>query len=257
MIKTSYKAWYIIEEKLGVFMTVKIYCAISPVFEENCYIVVNDKDQALIVDPGAYTKKMIDVLMEDIKAVPTSILLTHGHADHVWDAGKFDIPTYIPKPDMYRLDNPVEHLGEDMAKTFMILANEQFTPIEKIQALPDETYTTAFEIIDSFFLRGIPAPGHTEGSSVFLFSTDIEDYTGRGISNEHNLYAFSGDVLFASSVGRTDLPGGDRQEMLQSLRTICNIVDPRTILLTGHGIPTALWYEKENNAHLKYAMKIG
>ncbi|QPK93654.1 MBL fold metallo-hydrolase [Actinomyces sp. zg-332] len=235
----------------------KIYCTVSPVFEENCYIVVNDKNQALIVDPGAYTKKMIDMLMEDINAEPKSILLTHGHLDHIWDAGKFNIPTYIPKPDMYRLDDPYQHFGEEIARNFRILANEEFVPIKNIQPLPDETYTTAFEIIDGFFLRGIPTPGHTEGSSIFLFSCEIEDYTARGIKNEHNLYAFGGDVIFASSVGRTDLPGGDRTQMLQSLRTICNIVDPRTIFLTGHGIPTALWYEKENNSHIKYAMKMG
>lgn len=238
-------------------MSVKIYRFTSPVFEENCYIVVNEQNEALIVDPGAYSKRMIDMLMEDIKATPTAVLLTHGHPDHMWDAGKFDVPTFIPKPDLYRADDPCKYLGEEVAHNFYVLTREDFTPISKIQALPDETFTTAFEIITGFYLRGIPTPGHTEGSSIFLFSCEIEDFTGQGIKNENNLYAFGGDVLFAGSVGRTDLEGGDRKQMLQSLRTICNIVDPRTIFLTGHGIATALWHEKENNDHLKYAMKMG
>ena len=236
----------------------RIYHCVSQVFEQNTYIIVNEKNQALIVDPGAGTKPYIEKILHETNSEIKAVLVTHAHPDHVWDASKLgDIPVYVPKPDLYRMQNPLKYLSEDLSKRIQDIVKEEFVPAKNIVVLPDETYTTAFEIIEKFYLRAIPTPGHTEGSSVFLFASEIVDCSGMNIKTSDNLYAFCGDVIFEKSVGRTDLHGGDRQQMLQSLRTIANIVDPRTMLLTGHGKPVVLQQAKLHNEHLKYAMRVG
>lgn len=237
-------------------MSVQLHRIISPVFDSNCYVVVNEQRQALIVDPGAYTKEAIDTLLNKLDADAVAVLLTHGHPDHVWDSGLFsEAKVYIPKPDLYRMSDPTAYLGQ-MQSAFTSLVDYQYIEPE-VLALPDECYTTAFEIIPNFYIRAIAAPGHTEGSSLFLFSCDIEDHTQMHIRNDYGLYAFCADVIFASSIGRTDLHGGDRKQMLQSIRTICNVIDPRTTLLTGHAQATTLSYVKQHNEQVVYAMRVG
>jgi hydroxyacylglutathione hydrolase len=107
----------------------------------------------------------------------------------------------------------------------------------------------------------VPAPGHTEGSTVLLISgapltpdvipagPDVHaDATGR------YLIALCGDVIFAGSVGRTDLPGGDEREMVSSLRTLAASLPPTTVLLPGHGPSTVLARELATNPHVRAAV---
>ena len=117
-------------------------------------------------------------------------------------------------------------------------------------------------------MRAVPAPGHTEGSTLFLFEADT--LSGNAKQEMHTIYdqwlseagqenqaphqlALSGDVIFAGSVGRTDLPGGDSQQMLHTLRTLQNVIHPDTLLLPGHGSATVFGLEKAHNPFLAQA----
>lgn len=110
------------------------------------------------------------------------------------------------------------------------------------------------------WLRMVPAPGHTEGSAVFLGESPLDIRVNNQSfysSDEAVPWAMSADVLFKDSVGRTDLPGGDETQMRHSLRTISNALDPRTVLVPGHGPATTLADEIRSNQYLIRARRIG
>lgn len=232
-------------------------------FAENCYILVpENSSKALIVDPGYGAKEPVQKLLAENSWEVGAVLLTHGHPDHIWDAAAVasDKPVYIPAPDRYRLDQPFgteESLISQMSK--LLPAWEK---PNKIIALGDEHIASSFEIIPDLALRMLPAPGHSEGSALFFLESPKE-YTGgaskqiqeliEAEKTEMNLLALCGDVIFSGSVGRTDLPGGDQQQMLHTLRTLQNCVDPATLLLPGHGEITTFGREKRTNPYLAQA----
>ncbi len=224
----------------------------AELFDANCYVVWSGKE-VLVVDPGAGITAPVVEFLEYEGLQLASVLLTHGHADHVWEAAPLvsaaqaanvassRVPVYITGPDRYFLQDPAGALG-------LSAANLDVVPWEipvNVQQIDD----LSFEPAANVHLRAIPAPGHSPGSAVFLVASADN---GPG-----DLKAFSGDVVFAGSVGRTDLPGGDEDEMRQSLRTLCNVLDPRTTLYPGHGPHTTWQKELDTNAYVRRARRIG
>ncbi|WP_122821134.1 MBL fold metallo-hydrolase [Varibaculum vaginae] len=240
----------------------------APFYSENPYLLLAEgSTQALIVDPGHGALEQIEQELSRLEVTVAAVLCTHGHADHIWDAhavaGK--APVYIPAPDEYRFHpnklDPRERAEHELSLT-------PWKEPENLQELPSKATSEGLEIAPGIFMRAVPAPGHTEGSTLFLFEAEKLDgnqaaeaqtiwdqwliESGQGKDTVQHL-ALSGDVIFAGSVGRTDLPGGDSQQMLHTLRTLQNVINPDTLLLPGHGPATVFGLEKAHNPFLAQA----
>ncbi|MBM7825460.1 glyoxylase-like metal-dependent hydrolase (beta-lactamase superfamily II) [Arcanobacterium pluranimalium] len=228
--------------------------------EANTYIVADEHQKvALVVDTGAGSCQWIKETLAEHGLSLGAVLLTHGHADHVWDVSGVvdDEPVYIPEPDLYRLDNPLEHLGmPQFAIAFGRMGIDTWSVPSNLQTLPAQFYEESVEIVPGVVLRAIATPGHTEGSSVFLFA-------GRAIAaGPHSIgdtgrneqFMLSGDVIFNNGIGRTDLPGGDDQKMAASLRFLVQVIKPETVIFPGHGPQTTMFHETRHSQYLHAAM---
>lgn len=217
--------------------------------EANCYILADThQKQALVVDPGAGSRIWIQQSLEKYGLTLAAVLLTHGHADHIWDVSAIaeNQPVYVPEPDLYRLDDPLGTLGmPQYALAFTRIGIDEWEKPAQLQSVPAVAYRDGFEFAPGIVMRALAAPGHTEGSSVFLFDGRSDFAADEAIvqtdRDEH--FMLSGDVIFKNGVGRTDLPGGDSQKMAASLRFLINTIRPETYVLTGHGEYTTMFHE--------------
>lgn len=256
---------------------------VAPVFGTNCYVIAAGPTRpALVVDPGAGAAGGALALLRSHQLALGAILLTHGHADHVWDASVLiekaraedgpaddaaEVPVYIPAPDLYRLEDPSGTTGIHVATglSFADLAPQPWSKPADVRAFPAEGFTRAVELVPGVALRAVAAPGHSEGSSLFLASAVLADndllYEAEVIVDDPTtagderpyLVAFDGDVIFKGSVGRTDLPGGDQVQMWATLRFLASAIDPDTVLLPGHGAVTTMAHEHHANPYLAEA----
>ncbi len=203
----------------------------------NCYVIAPGPGQpCLIIDPGQDSIDGVHDILREHRLAPAAVLLTHGHIDHVWSvaplSAEFDVPALIHADDRGRLADP--------AGTSFAAAREQLLAMTKnsleltepsdVQVLHDEQTLE----LAGMRLRVRHAPGHTEGSAVF----------------ELDELMFSGDVLFAGSIGRTDLPGGDHARMIESLRRVIVPAPDDLVVLPGHGPQTTIGQEKATNPYL-------
>jgi glyoxylase-like metal-dependent hydrolase (beta-lactamase superfamily II) len=207
----------------------------------NCYVLASGPGEpCLIIDPGQDSIDGVTALIREHRLAPAAILLTHGHIDHVWSVAPlghdFGIPAVIHAADRYRLDDP--------AGTSFAAARDQVLAMTKNKlelTEPDEVRT--FDSDGPLELAGLTvtvrhAPGHTEGSSVFELSDDAP-------------VMFSGDLLFAGSVGRTDLPGGDPTAMRASLNRVVLSAPDEMVVMPGHGPQTTIGAERASNPYLR------
>jgi len=210
----------------------------------NCYAVATaEGEDCLIVDPGQASMGPLTELLERHRLRPVAVLLTHGHLDHVWSvapltAGR-DIPAYIHADDRYRLADIVGTTFSMSREQLMSMTQGalELTEPEDVRVLADG------QVID---IAGVPltvahAPGHTEGSIAFLSDGDAD----------RPPVMLSGDLLFAGSIGRTDLPGGDPRAMTESLRRVVLPLDDDTVVLPGHGETTTIGRERAVNPFLQ------
>ena len=237
----------------------RLHVITSRVFAANCVVIVaQHSDRALVVDPSAGIRKEIRTVLEAEGASVAGVLATHGHPDHVWDcaeiaswAGEVPAPVWIPGPDRYRMEDPLAHVG--MPAPLELCTWREPSDLRDFPA-------GSVELVEGLWMKMVPAPGHTEGSSVFIGHCDFEVLAkGRVIASSRvpAPWALAGDVIFAGSVGRTDLPGGDEYQMRHSLRTLSNALDPETLLIPGHGPLTSLAREIETTPYLRRARQIG
>lgn len=256
---------------------------IAPMFAANCYVLATGPGEpALVVDPGAGSVRGALALLQSNRLTLGAILLTHGHADHVWDTRSLiedahaeglltsddavDVPVYIPEPDRYRLEDPDTTTGiSSGGMTFVDMAGTPWRMPADIRLFPGEGFSRAVELVPGIALQAVPAPGHSEGSTLFFFEARLADnallYEAEVIEDdpstadeEHTyLMALDGDVIFKGSVGRTDLPGGDQVQMLGTLRFLASAIDPATVLLPGHGAVTTMEHEHHGNPYLAEA----
>ena len=257
----------------------------APVFAANCYVLAPAPGAvALVVDPGAGAARGALALLRSHGLSLGAVLLTHGHADHVWDTSALvegardqglvqegcQVPVYVPGPDLYRLDDPDATTGIRLAEglTFADLAGGPWVRPEGVRPFPARGLSEAVELVPGLGLRGVPAPGHSEGSSLFLLGASLADNPllyeaevpalceadpAQADVERDYLLALDGDVIFKGSVGRTDLPGGDQVQMLATLRLLASVLDPATVLLPGHGAATTMAHEHRANPYLAEA----
>ncbi|MGR3808569.1 MBL fold metallo-hydrolase [Pasteurella testudinis] len=199
-------------------------------FQQNCSIVWDEQKTAAIIDPGGEAEKLI-AFIEEHQLNLQKILLTHGHLDHVGAADKlkkhFQVEIYGPHfADKFLFDSLPEQ-----SRRFGLFEAEVFYPDHWLNK-EGETVSVGeikFEILH--------LPGHTPGHIGF-------------IERQKNV-AFSGDVLFYNSVGRTDFPRGDHQQLLSSIREKLFKLNDDMIIIAGHGSATKIGIEKQSNPFLK------
>ena len=201
-------------------------------FAANCYVVAPARGaECVIVDPGQDAQQGIDELLLRYRLKPIAVLLTHGHIDHMWSVapvcGAKGIPAYIHPDDRELLADPAK--GLSLAVGQQLFGGITFTEPEDVRELADGSALSLAGL--DFTVRH--TPGHTPGSVTF--------------GSENGL--FSGDLLFAGSIGRTDLPGGDHQAMLRSLARTLTLPDD-TLVLPGHGPQTTIGAERRTNPFL-------
>jgi len=208
------------------------------VFGTNCYIVAPSAGaECVVVDPGQDATAGIEQLLALHRLRPVAVLLTHGHLDHVWSVvpvcGAHDVPAYVHPADRALLSDPARGLSRDLGA---MLGGLEFTEPADVRPL-EGAATLALAGLE---IRVDLAPGHTPGSVTF------------GLPGEEPVL-FSGDLLFAGSIGRTDLPGGDYAEILRSLARVCLLLPDETRVLSGHGPATTIGRERAANPYLREA----
>jgi hydroxyacylglutathione hydrolase len=218
-------------------------------FAANCYVVApGPGEQCVIIDPGQDAEHGIEDILAAHRLTPAAVLLTHGHIDHVWSVapvcGAKGIPAYIHPADRALLSDPAK--GFPLAIGQELFGGLKFTEPDDVKELADGTTLglVGLEIIVNH------APGHTGGSVTFRLPVQ-EPITAPGKSKiDEGDVLFSGDLLFAGSIGRTDLPGGDYPTILRSLARVCLTLPDQTVVLSGHGPRTTIGAERRTNPFL-------
>ena len=188
-------------------------------FQTNCYIVAPEPGgEAIVIDPGQEAADKVTELLRENDLTPVAVLLTHGHLDHTWNAADvcdaYGIPAYIHPADRPMLADPAVGLGSALGAMIGPL-----------------TFREPEKVVD--FVDGEP----TEVAGI-RFSVDLAPV------------CFSGDVLFAGSIGRTDLPGGNHQQLLDSIASKLLPLSDDTQVLPGHGPQTSIGQERATNPFL-------
>lgn len=237
---------------------------VSPIYRENCYVLSTAAKAAIVIDPGAQTFDRIKASLAELNAELAAIILTHGHADHIWDAAKVSslnpqAPVYLATPDHFWLEPPGPEVQLGIASDFSNLEGG-WHPL-KVQAPPDELFSEGgAELVAGLSLRALPAPGHSPGCTMFFGVASLADNHGLKLGfdgQEGQNFCFSGDVVFKGTIGRTDLPHADGEVMKETLRTLRYTINPDTILLPGHGLSTTWEEELETNPFLHDLGKMG
>jgi hydroxyacylglutathione hydrolase len=210
-------------------------------WEANCYLVgATDSDECVVVDAGMDAAEAVKRLLADSNRTPVAVLATHGHLDHVADAhtvaDAYGLPVWIHPADRHLLSDPVSGLSPELGPLVSSLYGSE--------TLPEPADVREWEDADWHGFAGLRwtvlhAPGHTPGS-VLLHASD-------GVGS----CLFSGDVLFAGSIGRTDLPGGSMSQMVASLRDEVVTLPYNLTVLPGHGRSTSIGRECTTNPYLQ------
>lgn len=221
-------------------------------FGTNCYVIAPAPgEECLVVDPGIGVVETLREVFTEHRLRPSAVLLTHGHVDHVYSVtpvcrstAPVVLPAYIHEDDRYRLADPLSLLGPGLVGMFeqQFGAKATWTEPDDIVTVTDHAQVN----VAGIDVRCRHAPGHTEGSVMFGI-----DAVPDGIPAELDRTMLTGDVVFAGSIGRTDLAGGNDGAMRASLRDVVLPLADSTLLLPGHGPATTMERERASNPYLR------
>ncbi len=212
--------------------------AVGPFFK-NGFVVASEKTrEAVIIDPGDEVAGLIS-FVETRKLTVRHILLTHAHLDHVTGVGvakrRFDVPVYLHRDDLFLYEAAVQQ-GE--------MFGVRVEPLPSI----DVFYTPGQVIVfGDCEARPHHTPGHCPGGVCLQI----------GVKGTAAKDLFVGDTLFAGSIGRTDLPGGDYETLMRSIRTVLFAFGDDARVYPGHGLATSIGQERRTNPFLVAASNSG
>lgn len=195
--------------------------------QTNCYILSHGSE-CIVFDPGSEGEKLASWLKENNLA-PLAVLLTHAHFDHIgavdYVKQTFNVPVYIHKEEEEWLENPD-------------LNGSSRFGMGAIKAAPADVILNQEKTLSlgPFHFQIFHTPGHSPGSISYYF--------------EEGGALFAGDTLFMGSIGRTDLPGGNHQELLENIHQKLLTLPEETIVLPGHGPATSIMMEMDSNPFL-------
>lgn len=202
----------------------KVKCLVVGAFQENCYLVCQG-DHAIVVDPGDNPTGIIEEIQKENLTVD-AIICTHAHLDHVGAVEKLMDITGAPFC-LHEADAAMLPTVPTQALMFGLSAAQ---PPRPTRLLKDGDTVTA----NGLTLEVLHTPGHTPG----------------GICLKGDGVVFTGDTLFAGSIGRTDLPGGNHQQIIQSIKEKLMPLEDATIVYPGHGAESTIGNERRNNPFL-------
>ncbi|CAI9406062.1 MBL fold metallo-hydrolase [Nocardioides sp. T2.26MG-1] len=208
----------------------------------NCYVAATGPgSECVVVDPGKDAADGVAQVVREHRLKPVAVLVTHGHVDHMWSvapvAGTYDATAWIHPQDRRLLSDPTAAMSPDTVQ-MLLGGGYEFAEPDDVRELSDG------QVLELAGLRLTVdhTPGHTRGSVTFRSPYDQQDVSQ---------VMFSGDLLFAGSIGRTDLPGGDHAAMLRSLADKVLTLPDDVVVLPGHGEQTSIGRERATNPFLQ------
>ncbi len=203
----------------------------SPI-QENTYLLYNELNECIIVDPGCYfddEKQTLHQFVNDNHLTPNLLVNTHCHLDHVF-GNKFVAETFNLKLHIHPLEQKLLEYAPVSGLTYNMPFDNYTGDLNFIEA--GQVITLGTDELKVLF-----TPGHSPGSVSFYC--------------QKQAFVISGDVLFQNSIGRTDLPGGDHETLLTSIRAQLFVLPDETVVYSGHGNKTSVGEEKKNNPFFK------
>jgi hydroxyacylglutathione hydrolase len=198
--------------------------------QENTYVLSNEKGDALIIDPGCYftaEQETLKTFLQQKKLTPVKLINTHCHLDHVfgnkWVANAYKLELYI-----HPLEEKVLEWAPASGQMWGFAVDNYKGPLHFLH--PGEKIYLGDDVLTILF-----TPGHSPGSISFYC--------------EAQKFVVSGDVLFKEGIGRADLPGGNEQQLLNSINEQLYTLPDETVVYSGHGPATTIGYEKRNNPY--------
>jgi glyoxylase-like metal-dependent hydrolase (beta-lactamase superfamily II) len=238
---------------------VRILALVAPVFGTSCYLLVADDGACVVVDPGGGAAPLVERAVAEHGLRVVGVLATHGHPDHVWDAaavaGVAGVPLRLHAGDAAAAIDPLHVLAGGAGPASLAVGGALADALRSAGRDPGAYEVPVIEVFGEVVPEGgrsddVPldlggirvlarhAPGHTPGSTLYLVEVD-----GAPV-------VLTGDVLFAGSVGRTDLRGGDPAVMERTLREVVRALPADAHVLPGHGPATRTDVERRTNPYL-------
>ncbi len=215
--------------------------------QANCYLAAQAPGGACaVVDPGMEAIEGVRAVVAEHRLTVGAVLVTHGHFDHMWNAqdvaAEFDAPVWIHPADRHLLTDPLAAISGPSAEMLRAQFGLQDMPEFTEPADVRDAVDGAVVEVGGLSLTVDHVPGHTPGTVVYRV-----DYDGPEPVSQ---IMFSGDFLFAGSIGRTDLTGGSHDEMITSLRERVLPLPDDVVVLPGHGDQTSIGRERVTNPFL-------
>ncbi len=201
-------------------------------FEENTYVLSNEKGDAVIIDPGCYfteEERILKDFIESNKLKPVKLLNTHCHIDHVF-GNQWVYKTYGLELYMHEGEKPVLEFAPSTGNFYGLGFSNYNGPLHFLSE-GDEVF------LGGDMLKVLFTPGHSPASICFYCAAQN--------------FVIGGDVLFYESIGRFDLPGGNEQTLYKSIREKLYVLPDETVVYPGHGDKTTIGHEKRYNPFIR------